>query len=97
VTIPEYVFAQTLKSLFEPIRALLEDDTVSEILINGHDEIYIERRGTLARVEQRFASDYELLAALRNLSQYVGRAVGEAGALRLAPLPTSCWPHPSRP
>jgi pilus assembly protein CpaF len=87
VTIPDYVFAQTLKSLFEPIRFLLEDDTVSEILINGHDEIYIERRGTLARADQRFASEYELLAALRNLSQYVGRAVGEQLPILEARLP----------
>ena len=85
--IPEHVFAQTLGSFFEPIRVLLEDDTVSEILINAFDEIYVERQGSLARATQRFPSDYELLAALRNLSQYVGRTLSERLPILEARLP----------
>jgi pilus assembly protein CpaF len=71
--IPREVFAETLLAFFAPIRPLLDDPAVSDILINGPDEIYAERRGVLAKVDARFESKEALLAALRNAAQFAGK------------------------
>lgn len=75
--IPKNVFEETLLQFFAPVRPYLDDPTVSEVMINGPDQIYIERRGQLERVPARFSSREALTAALRNLSQYVGKHVSE--------------------
>jgi pilus assembly protein CpaF len=73
--IPAKVFEKTLLSFFAPIRPYLDDPTVSEIMINGPSQIYVERKGVLALVDARFESKEALTAAIRNLSQYVGKPV----------------------
>ena len=73
MTIPGHVFEQTLAALFGPVLPFLEGDQVSEIMINRHDEIYIERDGQLHLTQSAFASEHALMSALRNLSQFVGR------------------------
>lgn len=75
--IPALVFEKTLLSFFAPIRPFLDDESVSEIMINGPDQIYIERRGMIERVPAKFDSREALTAALRNLSQYVGKPITE--------------------
>jgi pilus assembly protein CpaF len=75
--IPKKVFEETLLQFFAPVRPYLDDASVSEIMINGPNQIYIERRGKLELVPERFASQEALLSALRNLSQYVGRLVDQ--------------------
>ena len=74
--IPKAIFEESLLGFFAPIRALLEDESVSEVMINGHDSIYVERRGQIFATTARFASEDDLMAALRNLAQYVGRHFG---------------------
>jgi pilus assembly protein CpaF len=74
--IPKEIFEQSILDFFAPIRPFLEDDSVNEVMINGHDTIYVERRGTIDRTTARFSSQEELLAALRNLAQFVGRHLG---------------------
>ena len=44
MTIPREVFEQTVLSFFDPIRKFLDDPTVSEVMINSFDEIWIESR-----------------------------------------------------
>ena len=73
MSIPHSVFDETLKAFFSPIVPLLERDGVSEIMINGHEKIYIEENGQLRLTNRRFDSEHALMSALRNLSQYVGR------------------------
>ena len=73
--IPDAVFAQTLMGFLAPVAAWLRDDGVSEIMINGHEEVYIERAGKIERTEARFASDHALESAVRNIAQYVGKTV----------------------
>jgi len=75
--IPRQLFEQTLLQFFEPIAPFLEDASVSEVMINGPDQIYIERRGQLELTGARFPTSEALLAALRNLSQYVGKPISE--------------------
>jgi pilus assembly protein CpaF len=73
--IPDAVFRQTLRGFLSPVAAFLDDDGVSEIMINGFEEVYIERGGQLQRTDARFTSDHALASAVRNIAQYVGKAV----------------------
>jgi len=71
------IFEKTLLGFLAPIRAYLDDPTVSEIMVNGHEQIYVERQGKLALVDARFESEEALTAAVRNLSQYVGKPISD--------------------
>jgi pilus assembly protein CpaF len=73
--IPDQVFAQTLMGFLAPVAPFLRDDRVSEIMINGFEEVYIERGGKLERTDARFASDHALESAVRNIAQFVGKSV----------------------
>ncbi len=77
MAIPQPIYEQTLARFFAPIQPFLDDPTVTEVMINGPDEIFIERRGRIERTEARFATPAALRAALLNLAQYVGRHVDE--------------------
>jgi len=81
------VFASSIRSFFHPVTAFFEDESVSEIMINGPNQIYVERRGRLELTQARFASSEKLLAALRNLSQYMGRELGPRAPILEARLP----------
>jgi pilus assembly protein CpaF len=87
VTVPERIFEQTLASFFEPIRTLVDDPSVDGVLVNRHDEIYVEKKGLLERSEHEFTSEDALMAALRNLSQYVGRTLTSEHPILEARLP----------
>ncbi|MCE9603757.1 MAG: CpaF family protein [Planctomycetia bacterium] len=70
------IFRETTRHFLRPVLPLLDDPSVSEILINGHDSIYFERAGRLHRAEGvRFADDSAVLAAARNIGEFVGRRV----------------------
>jgi pilus assembly protein CpaF len=73
--IPKEVFEQTLREFLGPIRPFLDDPTVSEIMINGKDQIFVERKGKLTLTEAKFSSDEALMTALRNIAQYVGKQI----------------------
>lgn len=62
---------------FEPIRKYLEDDEVSEIMINGPQQIYIERKGKLELTDAKFVSEPALKAAASNVAKNVGRMLNE--------------------
>ncbi len=81
------IFEQTLRQHLAPIESYLSDPTVSEVLINGPDAIYIERDGRLFRTDARFPSSRALMAALRNIGQFVGRSVDEQNPILEARLP----------
>ncbi len=76
MAIPRPIYEQTLARFFAPVGPFLDDPTVTEIMIDGPDRIYVERRGRIESVNARFASHEALAAAVRNLAQYVGRHVG---------------------
>lgn len=69
---------EAIKNFLGPIGYLLDDATVSEILVNGPEEIFVERKGKLHRVtEARFRSEDDLLAAINSIAQRVGRRINE--------------------
>jgi len=58
---------------FAPVRAYLEDDEVSEVMINGPRQIYVERKGRLTAAPEKFSSEQALEAAVMNVARSVGR------------------------
>jgi pilus assembly protein CpaF len=85
--IPHHVHSNNVRLLLAPIASLLADPEISEIMINGPSAIYVERHGTLARVEHRFDDLRSLMSALRAVAQYVGRTLDERHPVLEARLP----------
>lgn len=67
------LYQASLKHLLGPIQHLVEDESISEVMINGHSEVYIERQGRIERSADSFPSARALEAAMRNLAQFVGK------------------------
>lgn len=77
MSIPKEIFEDTLLQFFAPIRPYLDDPAVSDIMINGPDQIYVEKKGLLTLTPARFPNREALLAALRNAAQFVGKTIDE--------------------
>ena len=75
------VYGQTLKFFLAPVADFLYDpahDDITEVMINGPDDIYIERRGLVEKAPgRRFADTGVLMAAVRNLAEYVNRSISD--------------------
>ncbi|HEU4411331.1 MAG TPA: ATPase, T2SS/T4P/T4SS family [Polyangiaceae bacterium] len=63
---------EALWHLFGPVRPYLDDEGVGSVLINGPDEVFVERGGRLERVPARFADRASLEAALQSAAQFAG-------------------------
>jgi pilus assembly protein CpaF len=72
---------------YGPISHFLKDETVSEIMVNNHREIYIERGGRLFQTDVQFASEAHLRRILDKIVAQVGRRVDESSAMVDARLP----------
>jgi pilus assembly protein CpaF len=70
-----------------PIEPLFRDPTISDILVNGAHEIYIERYGKLQRVPASFRNDAHLLSVIDRIVSKVGRRVDESSPMVDARLP----------
>jgi pilus assembly protein CpaF len=75
--IPQEVFEEALLDFFSPVRPFLDDAKVSEIMINGPNQIFVEKGGKLELTNARFDSTESLMAALRTAAQFVGKFVDE--------------------
>jgi pilus assembly protein CpaF len=85
--IPREVYEATLRGFLAPVLPLLDDASVTEVMINGAHEVFVERRGRLHRTDARFESPEALLSALRVVAQFVGRGFDEAQPILEARLP----------
>jgi pilus assembly protein CpaF len=83
----------TTRAFLTPILGFLDDDSVTEILVNAPDVIYIERKGKLHRADSAFRDADALLAAARNIAQYVGRRIDELNPILDARLPDGSRIH----
>lgn len=70
------IYTRSVRYFLNPVVELLDDPSVSEILINGHETIFYERKGRLYRSELKFPSPDLLMAAARNIAEYTGRHIG---------------------
>jgi pilus assembly protein CpaF len=66
---------------FGPLQRLLDDPTVTEIMANGHDSIYVEQHGKLTRTGARFASEEHLRRVIDRIVSRVGRRIDESSPL----------------
>jgi pilus assembly protein CpaF len=64
-----------------PLEPLLADKTVSDILVNGHDTIYVERRGKLERTNLRFNDHGHLMNTIDRIVSAVGRRIDESSPM----------------
>jgi pilus assembly protein CpaF len=70
-----------------PLEPLLWDDSVTDILVNGHDQVYVERGGKLFQTEIKFQDDAHLMLIIDRIVSQVGRRVDEASPMVDARLP----------
>ena len=79
----EQVQTDVLHELFGlgPLEPLLADKSISDILVNGWRNVYIERRGKLERVDITFRDDEHLLQIIDRIVSRIGRRVDESSPM----------------
>src|SRR5687768_6896460 len=64
-----------------PLEPLLKDTTITDILVNGHDKVFVERYGSLEPSPVRFKDEKHLLRIIQKIVSAVGRRVDESAPL----------------
>lgn len=64
-----------------PLEPLLADDSVTEIMVNKHDEIWIERKGQLFLSDATFTSDTAVLGSIERIVSPLGRRIDESSPM----------------
>ena len=64
-----------------PLESLLADDTVSEIMVNRYDQIFVERAGKLQESEIVFSSDQAVQSAIERIVAPLGRRIDESSPM----------------
>jgi pilus assembly protein CpaF len=72
---------------YGPLDPLLRDDTITEVMVNNHDRVYVERDGKLERTAVRFVDNAHLLRIVDKIVSQVGRRIDEASPMVDARLP----------
>jgi pilus assembly protein CpaF len=72
---------------YGPLEPLLRDDSVTEIMVNNHDRVYIERQGKIEKARTAFADNAHLLRIIDKIVSQVGRRIDEASPMVDARLP----------
>ncbi len=66
-----------VRPFLSPINDFLESSEVSEIMINGPKQIYIEKKGKLIKTDKTFSSEKALCAAVKNIGRALGKDLSE--------------------
>jgi pilus assembly protein CpaF len=72
---------------YGPLRPLLADETISDIMVNGPTNVYVERKGKLERVAVRFRDAEHIAGVAQKIASRVGRRVDESSPMVDARLP----------
>src|SRR5438874_8884023 len=85
----ETLFAELIDDVFGlgPLEPLLRDPAVSDILVNTHKHVFVERGGTLHRVQTTFQDDRHLMRVIDRIVSAVGRRVDDSSPMVDARLP----------
>ena len=87
------VFESAIKGFLGPIWTFLKDDSVTEIMVNSYNEIWLEIQGKIVKTEARFTDEDALRAAVNSIAQSVGRQITEENPRLDARLPNGCRVH----
>ena len=87
------VYEASLRYFLSPIGVFLEDPSITEVMVNGHNQIYIERSGCVESTNAQFASEDALRSAVNNLAQSVGREITDQRPVLDARLPDGSRVH----
>ena len=87
------IFESSVNYFLSPIGQFLEDESVTEIMVNRFDQVYIEREGKLEKTTAQFANEDALLSAVRNVAQWVGREIDRNHPILDARLPNGSRVH----
>lgn len=87
------VFETSVQVFLTPVISYLRDESVTEIMINGPYQVFIERKGMVEKTDAKFEDENSLLAAVRNISQFVGRPIDEDHPFLDARLPDGSRIH----
>ena len=79
VSLQEQIFHEIMDDLlgFGKLQPLLDDPTISEIMVNGPKQVYVERNGKLTKTNITFESDREVLKIIDKIVSPLGRRVDE--------------------
>src|SRR5947209_800935 len=72
---------------YGPIEPLLRDDSVTEVMVNNFDRVYVERNGKLERSDVHFVDESHVMRIIDKIVSQVGRRVDEASPMVDARLP----------
>lgn len=72
---------------FGPIEPLLKDDSVSEVMVNGPNQVYVERKGKLVLTDVRFRDDAHVMHIIEKIVSPLGRRIDESSPMVDARLP----------
>lgn len=72
---------------FGPLQPLLDDDTITEVMVNGSKNIYIERAGKIIRIPMAFESDEHVMRIIDRIVAPLGRRIDESSPYVDARLP----------
>src|SRR5581483_7697522 len=78
---------ETILPFLRPIEHLIRDDSVSEIMVNGGDRIFIERDGLLEPVANLTLSEKSLMVAVKNIARRLGDDISETKPILDSRLP----------
>ena len=72
---------------YGPLETLLEEDGIADIMINGPDTVYVERKGKIQRTDIKFRDNQHLVTICQRIVGAIGRRVDEASPICDARLP----------
>ncbi len=87
------IYRETFRHFLKPVVPLMDDPSVTEIMVIGPDRVYCERRGAIEETALRFADEAALLAAARHVAEFVGRPLDAAHPTLDARLPDGSRVH----
>jgi pilus assembly protein CpaF len=87
------LYRLSLAHFLGPIQELLDDPTVTEVMVNGPQRIYYERGGKIFESPHAFPSEDQLLSAVVNIAEYVDRPLSQENLSMDARLPDGSRVH----
>jgi len=78
---------ETILPFLKPIEHLILDDTISEVMVNGPDHVFIEKQGFVEPVENIHLGEKSLLVAVKNIARRLGDDISESKPILDSRLP----------